>query len=58
MAIAAFRKLSHNASRMWRPMAVLALGYHLVPFLMAGYACQGPVLGLAGAKEVESLLVT
>ncbi len=57
MALAAFRELSHNARCMWSPMAVLTVGYYLVPFLMAGCAGQGLVPGLAGAKEVHSLLV-
>jgi hypothetical protein len=38
-------------------MALLTVGNHLVPFLMAGCARQGLVLGLAGVQEVESLLV-
>ena len=57
MALAASLELSHNARCMRRTMAVLAFGYCLVLFLMAEGACQGAVLGLAGAKEVESLLV-
>ena len=57
MALAAFLELSHNASCMWRTMAVLAFWYRLVFFLMAECACQGTVLSLAGAKEIESLLV-
>ena len=57
MALAAFLELFHNASSMWRTMAVLAFGYRLVLFLMAESACQGTVLGLAGAKEIQSLLM-
>jgi len=57
MALAAFLELLHNACRMWRTMAVLAFGYSLVLFLMAEGACQGIVFGLAGAKQVESLLM-
>ena len=57
VALAAFQEPSHNAGRMWRTMAVLAFGYCLVLFLMAECACQGLVLGIAGAKEVKGLLM-
>ena len=52
VALATFLELGHNASCMWRPVAVLAVGYHLVFFLMAESACQGTVLSFIGAKEV------
>ena len=57
MTFAAFLELFHNASRMWRTMAVLAFGYSPVLFLMAECACQGTVLGLAGDKEVQRLFM-
>ena len=57
VTVAAFRELGHNASRMWHSMALHAGRHHLMPFLMAGCACQGLVLRLAGAKEVEDILV-
>ena len=52
VTIAAFLELGHNASCMWRPVAVLAVGYHFVSFLMAECACQDIVLSLVGSKEV------
>lgn len=57
VTIAAFLELGHNACRMRRPMTVPTVGDHPVFFLMAGWACQGLVLGFAGAKEVKGLFV-
>jgi hypothetical protein len=57
VAIAAFRELRHDTGRMGRTMAVLALGNHFMLCLMAERACQGAVLDLAGAENVQNLAV-
>src|SRR5512138_456376 len=57
VAVAAFRELGHDAGCVRYAVAVLALGYHLVFFLVAGYTEQRLVLGFAGGQEVERLAV-
>lgn len=57
VAIAAFRKLRHNAGRMRRTVAVLARRHHPVLLLMTECAFEGPVFGTAGTEEAGSLLV-
>ena len=44
VALTAFLELDHNAGRMRRTMAVLAIGYHLVLLLVAEGAREGLVL--------------
>ena len=58
VALTAFRELGHNAGRMRRTMAVLAVGHHFVLRLMAESAFEGLVPCLTGAEKVEGLLVT
>jgi len=57
VAFAAFRELPHHSGRMGRAMAVLAIGDHLVFFLMAEGTGQGRVFCLAGCQEAECLAV-
>lgn len=57
MAVAAFRELGHDSGCVRHAVAVLALGNHLVFFLVAGHAEQCLMLGLAGNEEIECLAV-
>src|SRR5512135_2549874 len=52
VALAADGELCHDAGRMGNTVAVLALGHHLMFFLMAERALECPVLGLAGGKHI------
>ena len=58
VAVSTFRELGQHCRRVWRAVTGLALRYHLVFSLMAGYAAQVLVLELAGRKQFVSLLVT
>lgn len=57
VAVAAFLELRHNARRMGRPMAVLAVGYHLVLFLVAEGAGEGLMFCLSAIEKVENRLM-
>lgn len=57
MAVAAFRELAHDAGCVRYAVAILALRYHLVFFLVTGNAEQGFVLGLAGYEHVVCFCV-
>ena len=58
MAFAAFRELCMDPLRMRKTMAVLAVRYHSVLFLVAEGARECVVLGGAGRECVEGLFVT
>lgn len=50
VAVAAFLELCHNALRMGRSMAVLAVGHHLMFLLVTEGACEGLVFCLPAAE--------
>lgn len=58
VAVAAFRELAHDSGCVRYTVAVLALGHHLVFFLVTGYAEEGFMFSLAGKKHVVSFCVT
>lgn len=58
VAVTAFREFGHDACGVWYTVAILALGYHLVFLLVAGYAEERFVLGFAGDKQAERFGVT
>ena len=58
VALTAFRELGHNAGRMRRTMAILAVGYHLVLRLMAESTFVSLVPCRTGTEKVEGLLMT
>ena len=58
VAFAAFRELCMDPLRMRKSVAVLAVRYHPVLFLMTEGARECMVLGGAGSECVESIFVT
>lgn len=58
MAILATGELGEDTCRMGCAMAVLALGYHFMLALVAGYAQQLAVLGGAGLQQIGCCFVT
>ena len=54
---AAFREFGKHGSRVPIAVTALALRYHLVFCLMAGYAGQFAVLEFAGREEIVSYLM-
>ena len=58
MAVTAFRESGHHGCGMANTMAVLALGDHLMNCLMAERTGECFVLGAAGGKKREGILVT
>ena len=57
MAVTAFRESGHHACGMGNPMAVLALGDHLMHCLMTERTGECLVLGTAGGEEREGIRV-
>ncbi len=58
MAVTAFREPFHNAGRMRRTMAILAMRHRSVLLLVAESACERRMLGLTGGEKDQHLAVT